>query len=476
MHSSRSLVLSEVIFLGLLALGGAPADAQDPPSVAVGIIPSATYHGGDFDFVDMGTGRLNLHIPLVVDHSQRGELNFTYALSFSSTGDWTVVNSGNTWKVEPPGYGGGNPALIQEGQLGPLQLDHYIDDNQDHWNAFRVSENGFGGGPVHPMGTISAPGWGALMVSIDGSGIQSNNEVIRAKSGILGGMSEDTNGNEMTTSYTSSASTVTDTIGRAWTTTFSATLSGCPTGGPVAPTTASSWTVPGPANINGGTRTFKFCYSLYNIHTNFPGAFGAQYVVTATLLTGMVLPDGTTWRFDYDNSTYSYGDLLAVYTPTGGHILYTWATSGTSAGSICDATGTSYGPWLRVVTSRTVSDGVTSNTWNYALPQSPTLPYTVTDPLGNDTVYYPGLGCTIGKVKYYSGPAASGALLKTVTKTYRDLPDPYPSDLNHNVPDPQLLTSTTTTWANGQQSVESIAYDSGFTFTDFNPNWGSTGT
>jgi hypothetical protein len=46
---------------------GVPAFAQDAANVAMGMNPQATYHSGDFDFIDMATGRLNLHIPLVVD-------------------------------------------------------------------------------------------------------------------------------------------------------------------------------------------------------------------------------------------------------------------------------------------------------------------------------------------------------------------------------------------------------------------------
>lgn len=86
-----------------------------------------------------------------------------------------------------------------------------------------------------------------------------------------------------------------------------------------------------------------------------------EYTDSPSLLTGVVLPDGSAWRFDYDN--YSYGDLIAIYLPTGGHIFYTWTTTG--AGAYCRLYGDS-DVGLRIVASRTVFDGTNSNTWTYS--------------------------------------------------------------------------------------------------------------
>ena len=91
---------------------------------------------------------------------------------------------------------------------------------------------------------------------------------------------EDANGNKMTSvgptivGYTYNYTT-TDSLGRTGTTAITYSggdVTGCPTGGPVAPTTSTIWTIPGPANINNGVRTFKFCYSTINIQTNFVSA------------------------------------------------------------------------------------------------------------------------------------------------------------------------------------------------------------
>ena len=123
------------------------------------------------------------------------------------------------------------------------------------------------------------------------------------------------------------------------------------------------------------------------------------------------------------------------------------------------------------VTQRVVNDGVNSSTWNYN-PQGAAI--TVTDPLGNDTVYSPWAPASCGttSIKYYSGSAASGSLVKTVTKSYTDLPDPYIGEMGtagYACP-PALPSGTVTAWANGQQNQVSLTYDSGYTFTDTNPN------
>jgi len=178
-------------------------------------------------------------------------------------------------------------------------------------------------------------------------------------------------------------------------------------------------------------------------------------------MTGVVIPDGSKWRFDYDTSVYSLGNLMAVTTPTGAQISYTWSIS-------------SYGSysWESKVATRTIFDGTNSNKWTYAfIPNGNTA--TVTDPLGNDTVYTQlGLGENLGvisQIKYYSGSSTgSGTWLKTVANSYRDLPNPFTADINQSAPDPQLLTGTVMTWADGHQSQDALTYDSGFTFYDDN--------
>jgi RHS repeat-associated protein len=315
-----------------------------------------------------------------------------------------------------------------------------------------------GSGNVHPLGRLSSGGLGA----IDGSGITGLTNKQGTQFTILS--AEDTNGNEMSWSpsnYPYSAHTMTDTLGRSWiTSSLSSNVTGCPAV-PVSPTSSFTWTIPGPS---GGTRIFKFCYSPITIQTHFNISGVAEFSSALALITGVVLPDGTTWRFDYDN----YGNLTAVYPPTAGRITYTW--------NMIDDGCIAGGAMIDTVASRTLYDGISSYVWHYATTMSGVTVTDPTQPVGNDTVST-RIGdvngnCTdsIGTIKSYIGSAASGNLLKTVTMTYQDLPDPYPSDLSdEDTPDPQLLLTTTTTWANGQVSKGLLTYDCGyFSFTDGN--------
>jgi hypothetical protein len=144
MRFSRSLLHSGMLLLTLVLFCGMPASAQDPPNVAAGMSPSATYHGGDFDFVDMTTGRLNLKIPLIVDHSQRGKLNFTYSVTYSSTGEWgtaPVPPKNTLFKIVPPRYGVGAPDFVTEGWFtsGPI-IDRYKEDDGTIDYAYSICE------------------------------------------------------------------------------------------------------------------------------------------------------------------------------------------------------------------------------------------------------------------------------------------------------------------------------------------------
>jgi hypothetical protein len=222
---------------------GMPAFAQDPPDVAMGMSPSATYHGGDFDSVDMATGRLNLNIPLVVDHSQRGKLNFTHSTTYTSTGAWSALLFGRaSYLIEPPKYGVAGPAYDTDGWLGyNLTSDHYTDDAGDKYTAWSIYEGaGYGVGPKHPLGSTSN---NTKMESIDGSGILISGTTAISKEGIQYPLSTpapvvDPNGNEIF------GNTSLDTLGRTWTfpTTSSSDVTGCPTGGLVAPTYSTVWT------------------------------------------------------------------------------------------------------------------------------------------------------------------------------------------------------------------------------------------
>jgi RHS repeat-associated protein len=243
------------------------------------------------------------------------------------------------------------------------------------------------------------------------------------------------------------------------------------TGCPVAAVNATLWDVPGPANVNNGVREFKLCYSNVSILTSL-GQGALEYSATWQLMTGVVLPDGTTYRFDYN----SYGDLAKVYLPTGGTITYHW--------QIVDQCRDGNG--YEIVAQRALFDGSNTNTWIYNPGSSVAggRGIRVTDPLGNDTVYNPApmtpppgtfaSGCATGtgKIQYYNGSYVSGTLLKTVTNGYQALPDPSLCRSGNGGADPTLLTSVTTAWGSdpttGETNQFQQSYDSGFTFSGAN--------
>jgi RHS repeat-associated protein len=447
--------------------------AQDPPDFAMGTNPNSTYHGSDIDVVDMATGRLNLHIPLLVDHSQRGNLNFTYSLYFSSSSYYYVCTSEwDTycfWKrAAPYRIAAGWPGLIfgADGVLSLGSQSYYDPDSGYTYNDDEALE---ANGAVHHLGTTATDQNGnpTMWESVDGTGIQLSGVGLASKDGILStgqtvnnGLSswtiEDPNGNEMGFSEPSSGSgplTMTDTLGRTWTTTYNSTnVANCP----VSASYVTLFDTPGP---NSTTRVFKLCYSAVTIATTLPQCGSGTCIQgggTVYMITGVVLPDLTTWKFVYDN----YGDITEVFLPTGGTITYTYAQ-----------------PWslwftdivIRVVTSRTLYDGTTSRTWNYAYAS---YSVTVTDPLGNDSVYVPdtdssGLDGAVQQVQYYSGTGSGRTLVKTVTNTFQYLDDQFAQDFGNGGTIP-IHQSATTTWANGETSKVTDTYDAGFTYNDTN--------
>ena len=120
---------------------------------------------------------------------------------------------------------------------------------------------------------------------------------------------------------------------------------------------------------------------------------------------------------------------------------------------------------MRGVASKTVNanDGTGNHTWNYSYHVGSVLTNTVTDPLGNDTVYtMTGLGGSLSfyptEVDYYQGSQTTGTLLKKVTKAYQYQINPCsPSAPKEMVG--VLPTKVTTIWGNGQQAQTTYTYD-----------------
>jgi YD repeat-containing protein len=236
---------------------------------------------------------------------------------------------------------------------------------------------------------------------------------------------------------------------------------------------ARQWTVPSMGS--GATETYYLCYQQFSYQTAFDyGGSGFWIAATdvssntpggnnrpAVLLSNIMLPNGTSYAFSYDQ----YLSLASITLPTGASISYTWQSVyfGISATS----------PISRALLTRTINpgNGEAAQVWHYQfLPNVLTSAVNlsiVTDPNGNDVEYHLGLGGTISSESYYagcgpddttSGRTCSGTstLLKSVSNTVSTYgnggaDEGTPSFNEEGYYEP---TTTTTTWpASGNQNL-----------------------
>jgi YD repeat-containing protein len=461
------LLLPSLVLVTILLCSAKPAFSQDSPDIAAGTYPSATYFGNGYESVDMSTDELRLSIPLLADHSQRGDLNFSYSLSLTGWGAWyTYCDYPYYCEWEPGNTGSGvgpGPMPAMEGALlGGV----------GSYSDFGTAVDG--DGSVH---TLMLPSSSAsYLESNDGSGIQAPNTCpsslsatycianrkgtyfVNNVAGTGGASIVDRNGNEMTLSPSgaifgtdqyysdpqfgpSNSWTMTDTLGRSWTFAQAANTSNCPAA--VSATSANVWTTPG---LSGGTRQFTFCYSGVSVDTSLPstGITTYQFSSYYSALSAVVLPDNTNWQFQYGDH---YGDITEIILPTGGVIRYAYNPS---MGDNCGD-----GAYVAGVTSRAVSaDGTHFQTWQY----NPKLGYFLTeiDPLGNNTGVYSFCGEVV-EIDSYTGSPSSGVLLKKVTKSYVSYGG---TCVSYNVTSQGYLpTGETTTLSNGQSVQTAQVYD-----------------
>jgi hypothetical protein len=472
-----NLLMRLLIATLFFACVSSSAKAQTTPDVLEGLTPYQSFHGGDFDSINLSNGNVLLRIPLV-DYSQRGgalKLGFTFVENskvaaagekcFGSSGcEYIWYSYTATVSSVPVVFN----QVVDDQAARVVQSTFYLPHNPSEFADYAAVTSD---GALHPLvqaGTESADAT-AFYANPSGTNqltqptLAINREGIRFSLTEVNGTftREDPNGNQILAPYIGSTGNYTDTIGRsipnppgAATTDFT----GCPTGGTLLPiASATLWTVPGP---NGGTENFKFCDVTINVSIpdNEPspvkGIAGPE-----TLTQSIVLPNGTAWTFEYndrdpgDPSTVNYGIPTTVILPTGGTITYVYTT--------IQSGGTS---WSRWVASRTVdaNDGNGPLTWNYAYTgiggTTPTT--TVTDPLGSNTVHiFNGFG-TRGafekEAQYYQLINGTQTLLKTVDTNYTSLNN---GNLQYPVAG-VVPQSVTTTWPNNQVSQIQTDYDS----------------
>jgi RHS repeat-associated protein len=464
----------------LLASLALPACAQDPAGTQQGLTPYSAFHGGDIDSISMVNLKLNLHIPLVSYPQRGGKLHLGYFLTY-----YNQTFSGNQECTPKPNivctewYD-----IFTVPRIGPPQtMSLMIVPDFNHVNPFTILWEG--DGTTHLLGQIAtnqqrsldATGYSATMSGSNPTIVTDRNGTRYTYTQGSGYRIEDTNGNLITATQDTGWNPMvwTDTLGRSIPEPYNigpnpqlpaANTSNCPSGAlPVA--AAYAWNLPG---LNGGTMTYTVCTVTLTLDPNiFCGSSCPAPGRGRNAIQSIVLPNGTSWKFEYDNN--GEDNLTKIIFPTGGSIAYTYGDFGLCMGGVPRAP--SAAPH---VTSRTVdaNDGTGPHTWTYSQSYGPInshgvetpIQTTVTDPLGNVTVHtLTALGgvCTFNEteVDRYNGPAGGTAVEKVVT-TYNFSQDPWlppndPLGVVVNV----VPATITTTLDNGQTKRISKTYDMG---------------
>ena len=202
-----------MIAVFLLIAGSISAFGQaDDQTLEAGFKPYGSYHGGDLDSINLSTGNLMLHIP-VVGYPQRGEISYTAQLIYNNKG-WSVFSNCNSqtgacspewqWKGKGVTFNTNSEDSFVAGQ-GPIAKGSTI----MVYNAVTSD------GATHQMATKAAGG----VETLDGTGIWydgtafPNTGVSRNRRGVLanGADFEDANGNIF---GSPSGLNMTDTVGR----------------------------------------------------------------------------------------------------------------------------------------------------------------------------------------------------------------------------------------------------------------------
>jgi RHS repeat-associated protein len=468
--------ISIVSVFAFLAIS--PAAAQVDPDPQLGIRPYESLHAGDIDVVSLTNGTATVQIPLISYPQLGGKLKLDFALTFINQGGYSrqqctgplPQQCTTIWVPRPNGFriaDLGNELVVSGVYIPTVGAPAYT--------TLSVAE---GNGSTHFMGKVGST-WESIdatafrldpstNIITDADGVRTTavpcivtQTACRADISSEATSRQDTNGNRITFSSTGGW---TDTIGRNIAipvTTTNAT--GCT--GPLPVHSITAWNPPG---LAGGVYALKFCYA------EVPAILGSGPTainLVNTELQSVVLPNNTTWTFQYDTS----GNLNQITFPTGGSLSYTWASGS------CVSSNMNFVP---AVLTRTMNanDGSPAATWTYneTCPTSTTVTTTVTDPAGNASVHTGTSLSGSGRsgsyyetlVKYYQGSSA-GTLLKTIQTDYSSLTLPTSGTSIDNLSGASanvMPIRTTTTWPNAKVSkVENDPDGASFTFTEANP-------
>ncbi len=358
--------------------------------VATGMYPYGTFDSKGFDTINVGNLNVHLSIPILTKPG-RG-IPFSYRLTFdNSVWQPVTVNSAKYWEpVTGFGWHGAteNVTGYMSDTFQSIQSHYYSGkliitcdttymSNWIYHDPFGV-QHPFGGQVVHsncPNGPSinNPPG-----LATDDSGYSYANYVLTTKSGativpglppseaMAAGSVTDSNGNQI--SHDGNGN-FTDTTG-----TKVLSISG------VAPN-PQTYTY---TDATGNAQTVTVSFKSYTVQTAFSCSSVNEYgPLSSPLVDTISFPDGSAYHFSYEPTPGVSGNvtgrLAAVTLPQGGQINYSY--TGGSNGIVC-TDGSNSG-----LTRKLTSDPAGSIFTYSRAPGSGTSQTTVTDGLGNVSVY-----------------------------------------------------------------------------------------
>jgi RHS repeat-associated protein len=455
MRLSRSTGVFVLLFVTLSVY---PAKAQDEvPSVVTdqnrsGDLPFSSVVGSSVEHVLINSGNLVVNIPIAQVKGRNG-LNYDFGLRYDGRNLVIAQRSGSVWTFEAHNYvptsgiwQTNQPTLsytsysrtacvsVQGNGTATGNKGYILQDAQGAKHtlamSYETAECPTGSWTYHNSGpdNTNAGIWGSLGTGIPISKVTDangtvfgggNGNTITTPTGetvVVEGGYEDANGNS-----TNNSPAGNDSLGRPI----------------VTQTNGTNQVVYSVHASDGSTQTYTANYASISIHTAF--GFATEFVGTRLALSSVVLPNGRSYSFVYD----TYGSLTSLTLPTGATITYTWTNTAPGLAQ------------YRYVTSRTVTVGGVSSEWTFLQTQaSPSCPtgfagcteVTVTDPVGNQSIYYAEGGETL-QANIYQGPA-TGSRLRQYNVTYTTYGDGS-----------SLPTVVTTTLENGLVNKTVYSYD-----------------
>jgi RHS repeat-associated protein len=445
-----------VLALGMLS--SLFAAAQEPFDVQKGLTPYGSYKGGDIDTVNMMNGNVAVHIPLIsfpgrgkfqslnsgyIIHNNDKQFTFSYIMAGATVqGQWALFGGSC-----PVNYGGCDPGAAQahvgtfitgDGGYSTQTLTTYITGNCVQYPAqspcTNPVQNFYLLGPDdsrHYLGNYAASSNSQTPANCANTAIDYSGYVGLLTGGpnayTCFGSILDRNGNYSNADIDGNIGGATDTVGRSYPPLTSVAPSSTPCSS--GTTSASVWNLPGSSSyyVCYTTLSYSTSFNAHSLNTCLYWASDQEASGTQIMMTEIVLPNSTRYKFSYD----SYLSLTQVTLPTGGYISYTWQNVVLNCPSKSS-------PVSRVLASRSFFDGVSGGgatyQWIPIVNQGGTVGVTVwdhvvTDSMGNSEVHSISVGggnAQENEVDYYSGCApvisgCNGRLLKKVTTTYQSM-------------------------------------------------------